>query len=167
MVSEKAYRYVMFCAIWYYLCNLKNVQNTHGGVLLLVTKSNTPPWVIFTFLKLYKWYQIAQYITYYKAVADSGILVFWILITKILHFLVINIWSINYLYCDNCLTVPFVWISMDCFDISFLVYRNTIIAWLFWMIWISYFRSDFCRPFCWKKIKTFFAVQHWITAFRY
>ena len=24
------------------------------------TKSNTPPWVFFTFFKLYKWYQIAQ-----------------------------------------------------------------------------------------------------------
>ena len=24
------------------------------------TKSNTPPWVFFTLLKLYKWYQIAQ-----------------------------------------------------------------------------------------------------------
>ena len=28
------------------------------------TKSNTPPWVFFAFLKLYKWYQIAQIITY-------------------------------------------------------------------------------------------------------
>ena len=27
-------------------------------------KSNTPPWVFFTFLKLYKWHQIAQSITY-------------------------------------------------------------------------------------------------------
>ena len=26
----------MFCAIWYILYNLKNVKNTHGGVLLLV-----------------------------------------------------------------------------------------------------------------------------------
>ena len=25
----------MFCVIWYHLCNLKNVKNTHGGVLLL------------------------------------------------------------------------------------------------------------------------------------
>ena len=24
------------CAIWYHLCNLKNVKNTHGGVLILV-----------------------------------------------------------------------------------------------------------------------------------
>ena len=40
-----------------------------GGVLLLVksqalvcnfTKSKTPLWMFFTFLKLYKWYQIAQ-----------------------------------------------------------------------------------------------------------
>ena len=28
--------YVMFCTIWYHLYNLKNVKNTHGGVLLLV-----------------------------------------------------------------------------------------------------------------------------------
>ena len=42
--------------------NLKNVKYTHGGVLLLVklqaskactfTRSNTPPWVVFTFFKL-------------------------------------------------------------------------------------------------------------------
>ena len=29
-------KYVMLCAIWYHLCNLKNVKNTHGEVLLLV-----------------------------------------------------------------------------------------------------------------------------------
>ena len=52
----------MCYTIWYHLCNLKNVKNTHGGVLLLAaklqakacnfTKSNTPPWVFFTFFKL-------------------------------------------------------------------------------------------------------------------
>ena len=49
-------------AIWYHLYNLKNAKNTHGGVLIAeacnFTKINTPPWVFFTFLKLYKWYQI-------------------------------------------------------------------------------------------------------------
>ena len=63
----------MLCAIWYHLRNLKNIKNTHGGVLLLVklqpkvcnfSKSNTPPWLLFTFFKLCKWYQIAQSITY-------------------------------------------------------------------------------------------------------
>ena len=43
---------VVRCVIWYHLRNLKNVKNTHGGVLLLVklqvsacniTKSNIPP----------------------------------------------------------------------------------------------------------------------------
>ena len=43
---------VMLCAIWYHFQNLKNVKNTCGGVLLLVTlqvlacnftKSKTPP----------------------------------------------------------------------------------------------------------------------------
>ena len=40
------------CAIWYHLYNLKNVKNTHKGVLFLVklqAKSNTPPLVFFTF----------------------------------------------------------------------------------------------------------------------
>ena len=64
----------MLCAIWYHLYDLKNVKNTHGGELLLVklqaaacnyTKGNTPPWVFFTFFELYKWYQIAQHITFY------------------------------------------------------------------------------------------------------
>ena len=65
--------YVMRCAIWYHLYKLRNVKNTHGGVLILVklqaeacnfTKTNTPPWVFFTFFKLYKWYHIAQRTTY-------------------------------------------------------------------------------------------------------
>ena len=28
--------YVVRCAIWYHLYNLKNMKNTHGGVLILV-----------------------------------------------------------------------------------------------------------------------------------
>ena len=55
----------MWCIVWFStICRiLKNVKNTHGGVLLLVklqpevcnfTKSDTPPWAFFTFLKLYK-----------------------------------------------------------------------------------------------------------------
>ena len=51
----------MRCAIWYHLYNLKNVKNTQGEVLLLVSK--TPSWVFFTFFKLYKLYHIAQRIT--------------------------------------------------------------------------------------------------------
>ena len=45
-----------------HLYNLKHVENTHGGILLLVkvTKSYTPPWVFFTFFKLYKRRQITQ-----------------------------------------------------------------------------------------------------------
>ena len=65
--------FVVCCAIWYRLYNLKNVKNTHRGVLILVklqaetcnfTEINTPPWVIFTFFKLYKRYQLAQRITF-------------------------------------------------------------------------------------------------------
>ena len=55
----------MRCAIWYHWYNFKKVENTHGGVLILVklqafNKINTPPWVFNTFFKLHKWYQIAQ-----------------------------------------------------------------------------------------------------------
>ena len=58
-------KYVMRWGIWYYLYNLKKVENTHEGVLILVklqalacnfTKINTPPWVFFTFFELYQWY---------------------------------------------------------------------------------------------------------------
>ena len=28
---------MVHCVIWYHLYNLKNVENTHGGVLILVT----------------------------------------------------------------------------------------------------------------------------------
>ena len=60
--------YVMFL-FWYHLYDLKNVNNT--GVLLLVKVTglkllNTRPRVFFTFFKLYKRYQIAQYSTYYE-----------------------------------------------------------------------------------------------------
>ena len=34
--SSATASYVVRCAIWYHLYNLKNVKNTHGGVLILV-----------------------------------------------------------------------------------------------------------------------------------
>ena len=52
---------------------LKNVKSKHGGLLLLLkfqtsvcncTKSNSSLWVLFTFIKLYKWYQITQSISF-------------------------------------------------------------------------------------------------------
>ena len=51
--------YLVGCAIWYHLYNLKNVKNTREGLILLVklqdlacncTKINTPPWVFSRFL---------------------------------------------------------------------------------------------------------------------
>ena len=54
--------YETLWAIWYHLYDLKNVKNI-GGVLLLAkfqteacyfSKSNVPPWVFYTFLKLNK-----------------------------------------------------------------------------------------------------------------
>ena len=46
----------MFCAIWYHLYNLKNVKNTHGGVLILVklqatngTKSHNASYMVLNY----------------------------------------------------------------------------------------------------------------------
>ena len=67
--------FVVCCAILYHFYHLKNVKNTHGGVLRLVklqasacnfTKSSTLPWVFFTFFKLFERYQIAQSTTIYE-----------------------------------------------------------------------------------------------------
>ena len=68
-------------AICYHFYNYKNVKNAHGGVLILAklknllkfTKINTPPWVFFTFFKLYKWYQIAQRITFLPSLISGKI----------------------------------------------------------------------------------------------
>ena len=69
--------YQMLCAIWHHLYNLTNIKSIHGGMSLVVnlqayfTKSNTPPRVFFTFLKLYEWYQIAQRITWKLTASDK------------------------------------------------------------------------------------------------
>ena len=61
--------------LWYHLCDLKNVKNTHEGVIPLVklqteacnfTKNNTSPWLFFTFLKLCEWYQMVPKHHYIK-----------------------------------------------------------------------------------------------------
>ena len=33
---DRVSQYVMRCAVWYHLYNLKNLKNTYGGVFLLV-----------------------------------------------------------------------------------------------------------------------------------
>ena len=76
--------HVIFRMIWYHLHNLKNMKNTHEQMLLLLklqalacnfTKSNIPPWVFFTFFKLYKWCQIAQSISYTKIFIHSMLII--------------------------------------------------------------------------------------------
>ena len=72
--TRQAINAVMFCVIWYHLYNFKNVKKypwrsvtfikVAGFYPATLLKSNIPPWVFFTFLKLYKWYQIAQRIIY-------------------------------------------------------------------------------------------------------
>ena len=63
-----------------HLDNLRNLKNSHGGVLLLVkmqdeacifTKGNTPPWMFFTFFKQYKCYLIAQCISYLVRMSEN------------------------------------------------------------------------------------------------
>ena len=84
-------RFGTICAI------LKNVKNTHKGVLILVelqasacnfTKIKTPPWVFFIFFKSYKWYQIAQRITNglaKKAVQNYFELIFFFFLGKLIE----------------------------------------------------------------------------------
>ena len=43
------------CKIWYHLCNLKKVKNTHGGLLLLV-KFQGPAYFFFFFQKKIKYF---------------------------------------------------------------------------------------------------------------
>ena len=45
-------RLVVRCTIWYYLYNLKNVKNTHGGLLILVKLQASFLFLQGTFLKL-------------------------------------------------------------------------------------------------------------------
>ena len=76
------HRYLLLCTIWDRLYNLKNVKNTHGGVLLFVklqvsacncTKSITPPWMFFTCFRFHKCYQIVQSVLYVSAYVKSCI----------------------------------------------------------------------------------------------
>ena len=67
-------RYVVHCAIWYHLNNLKTWKAPMEECYLYrsfrlkpasnFTKSNTLPWVLFTFFKLYIYYQVVQRISY-------------------------------------------------------------------------------------------------------
>ena len=70
LVASLIFLYVMLCMIWYLLYNLKNVKNTHGGVLLLVI--NTLPWVFFTLFKLYKWYGIGRSVSYFDKLQQTS-----------------------------------------------------------------------------------------------
>ena len=82
LLFSKKGLYVMFCAIWYHLYSLKNVKNhpwksvTFSKIVKLkacnFTKSNIPPWVFFTFIKLHKWHPIAKRITYNYDVHGNG-----------------------------------------------------------------------------------------------
>ena len=41
------------------------------------SKGNTPPWLFFTFFRLYKWYQIAQSITYTDSISTSFFFIYF------------------------------------------------------------------------------------------
>ena len=54
--------YVM---LWYHLRDLVPFVQFTIAEACNFTKSNTPPFVFFTFSKLYKWYQIVQSVSYF------------------------------------------------------------------------------------------------------
>ena len=61
--SLQRFHIAMLCANWYHLYNLKNVKRYPWRSVPEAsnfTKSNAPPWVFFTFFKLFELYQIAQ-----------------------------------------------------------------------------------------------------------
>ena len=59
----QVWTHVMIYAIWYHLYNFKILKNAQASACNF-TKNNTRPWVLFTFFKLYKWYQILQSLSY-------------------------------------------------------------------------------------------------------
>ena len=81
-------QYETLCAIWYHFYHLKNVKNTHAGVLHLVklqaevwslqlyTESNTSIWAIWVFFTFFinKRYQIVQSIIYIYIYSSTKIL---------------------------------------------------------------------------------------------
>ena len=92
--------HVTLCAIWYHLYNLKNVKNTHGGMLLLHYSME----FFFKFFKLYKWYLIAQSVTYfqyyvwhsiYVYLVKSIIFCWWCCYQIWIKYFVIYCWSPN------------------------------------------------------------------------
>ena len=65
----------MFCAIWYHFVQFKKREKHPRNSVTYskfqakacnFTKSGTPPWMFFTFLILYKWYQAAQNVSFHK-----------------------------------------------------------------------------------------------------
>ena len=73
VIDELKKLFQTLCVIWFHSHNLKSVKNTYVRVIIFskvasstssCTKSITPAWAFFTFSKFYKWYQIAQSITF-------------------------------------------------------------------------------------------------------
>ena len=68
------------------------------------TKSNTPPWMFFTFLKLYRWYQIAQHILLtkisfciFKILSKNYVLLYlWIFDYFLKNINLINLWTFRW-----------------------------------------------------------------------
>ena len=70
---------MMRYTIWYHLSNLKNVKNTHGGVVILVkfqaeacnvTKINTPTWSVFHVFKIGQ--MVPNRATHHKYAKEMG-----------------------------------------------------------------------------------------------
>ena len=63
--------YVMRCAIWYHLYHLKNVKNTHGGVLLLAPKVTHSFMGVCHFFILYKYYGALSSLRHLKIMKNA------------------------------------------------------------------------------------------------
>ena len=74
----------LFCALWYHLYNLENVKNTHGGMLKVKLLHEC----FSRFFKLYKWYQIAQRISY-----DESAVRFLVWVKNKCHFKILKVFS--------------------------------------------------------------------------
>ena len=56
--------FVVRCAIWYHLYNLKKVKNTHGGVLILVVKLVVSEFATELLKKMQLWEKLVSWSKY-------------------------------------------------------------------------------------------------------
>ena len=105
LVSNFSYISTIWDAVWHCLYNLKNEKNTCGGVLL--SKSNTPPWVYSRFsnctndTKSHKISHILFNLTMYKRIILNMSFVKFVLVLIDIVGAEITLWLISLYRCQN------------------------------------------------------------------